>query len=150
VPSEPLNRTTMSHRMPVALAFVMLSLACTDRMTPSRAGTIIRHSRAFLSGSPETHPVFDGVTNLLTGSQGSTSEQQNGNSCIAEFAYHWPRDPLSRDPNQHGDSLKAQVILIRRGSSWFVDDDRSRALLPSWPQLPRTPNPFSPAAEARP
>ena len=134
----------------VLLALCLLGVGCSDRMTPSRAGTIIRHSKAFLSGPPESLPVFDRVTALLTGPERSTQGPREGDSYIAEFSYHWPEDPKAAGAPRGVLELTAKVVLRRSGDSWAVDDDRTRALDPSWPRLPRTLNPFLPDPRATP
>ena len=140
---------TPERRRAFLVALVLVGVACSERLTPSRAATIIRHSKAFLSGSPESQPVFDGVSSLLAGSGGSTPERQEGDLSVAEFRYHWPaKDPASsRGPA--GLTLTASVVLRRSPNGWAVDDERSKTLTPSWPQLPRTPNPFATGTEVR-
>lgn len=118
-----------------ALAF---AAGCTERLTPARAGTILRHSKAFLSGSYESHPVFDGVTAVLTPDGAIAAKAGEGDSCIAEFSYHWPA--------ASGFPRTARVFLRRSGGGWAVDDERSRTLVPSWPQLPGGSASFGPAA----
>jgi hypothetical protein len=132
------------------LALIAFSAGCSERLTPSRAGTIIRHSKAFLSGTLESQPVFDGVSALLTGAQGGTPARQEGDSYVAEFSYHWRPDPKNRIAGNTVPMLKASVVLRRLGNSWAVDDEQSRALIPSWPQLPRDTNPFSSAGRVVP
>jgi hypothetical protein len=39
--------------------------------------------------------------------------------------------------------LTARVFLRRAPNGWAVDDERSKALVPTWPRLPAVPNPFS-------
>jgi hypothetical protein len=121
------------------LALVLLSAGCSERLTAARAGTVIRHSKAFLSGAPASDPVFDGVSSLRM----ESGYGEEGDSCVAEFSYHWPPDPLARNAGSLSPELTASVYLRRYGGSWAVDDARSRSLVPSWPQLPRTSNPFS-------
>jgi hypothetical protein len=147
---SPLTRRPLGGRKVALLALCVLGVACSERLTPARAGTIIRHSKAFLSGPPESHPVFDRVSGLLAGSEGWTPESQEGDSYIAEFSYHWPADPKTDGAGRPSSELTARVFLRRSGGSWAVDDDRSRTLVPSWPQLPKTPNPFWPDARAVP
>jgi hypothetical protein len=149
-PRSSLSRQPLGRRDVALLAICVLGLGCSERLTPSRAGTIIRHSKAFLSGSPESHPVFDKVTALFTGSEGWTPERQEGNSYIADFSYHWPEDPKAEGVGRPVPELTARVVLRRLGNSWAVDDDQSRALVDSWPQLPKTPNPFSSPRERFP
>jgi hypothetical protein len=146
----PVSSKPLGRRQVALLALCVLGVGCSERLTPSRAGTIIRHSKAFLSGAPESHPVFDRVSALLTGSEGSTPERQEGDSYIVEFSYHWPEGPKAGGAGRHAPELTARVFLRRLGNSWAVDDDRSRALVPSWPQLPGMPNPFWPSARAVP
>ena len=141
---SPLNRKPLGRWEVALLAFCLFGVGCSERLTPSRAGTIIRHSKAFLSGSPESHPAFDRVSALLTGSGGPAPERQEGDSYIVEFSYHWPADPKAGGGGRPVYELKARVFLRRSGNGWAVDDDRSKALVPSWPQLPKTPNPFWP------
>jgi hypothetical protein len=141
---SPLSRQPLGRREVALLALCVFGVSCSERLTPARAATIIRHSKAFLSGAPESHPVFDKVTGLLGGGKGWSSERREGDSYVAEFSYHWPRDPRAERTGQPTWELKASVILRRLGNSWAVDDDKSRAFIPSWPQLPRTPNPFWP------
>jgi hypothetical protein len=141
---SPLSRKRLCRWEVALLALCIFGIGCSERLTPSRAGTIIRHSKAFLSGSPESQPVFDGVSALLTGSGGSTPERQEGDSYIAEFSYHWPADANAGGVGRPVYDLTARVFLRRSGNGWAVDDDRSKALVPSWPRLPKTPNPFWP------
>jgi hypothetical protein len=136
--------TTSGRREVALLVFCVFAVGCSERLTPSRAGTIIRHSKAFLSGVPEGQPVFDRVSALLTGTEGRTPERQEGDSYIAVFSYHWPEDPRSKGTGRSVTELTARVFLRRSGNGWAVDDDRSKALVPSWPRLPREPNPFWP------
>ncbi len=145
-----LSRQPLGRREVALLALCVFGVGCSERLTPSRAGTIIRHSKAFLSGPPESHPVFDKVSALLTGSEGATPERQEGDSYIVEFSYHWPEDPKAEESGRPIPELTARVFLRRLGNSWAVDDDRSRTLVPSWPQLPRTPSPFWPIPRAVP
>ncbi len=121
------------------LALVLLSAGCSEKLTPARAGTVIRHSKAFLSGAPASDPIFDGVRSLHM----ESAYGEEGDSCVAEFSYHWPPDPRARNAGSLSPELTARVHLRRYGGSWAVDDARSRTLAPSWPQLPRTFNPFS-------
>lgn len=124
---------------------LVVVLGCSDRLTPARAGTIIRHSKAFLSGSPESQPVFDGVTRLSFASAG----REKADSCVAEFSYHWRPDGRARRVEENATVLTASVFLRRSGNAWAVDDEQSRKLIASWPQLPRAPNPFWPGVEVR-
>lgn len=126
------------------LVLCVLAVGCSEPLTPSRAATIIRHSKAFLSGSPESQPVFDKVSALLTAAGDRTSGSQEGDSCIAEFSYHWLEGRTAEGAGQTSSELTARVVLRRLGNSWAVDDERSRALVPSWPQLPRAPDLFWP------
>ena len=121
------------------LVLVLLPAGCSEKLTAARAGTVIRHSKAFLSGAPASDPVFDGVSSLRM----ESAYGEKGDSCLAEFSYHWPPDPLARNSGSLPPELTARVYLRRYGGSWSVDDARSRTLMPSWPQLPRTSNPFS-------
>jgi hypothetical protein len=143
-PRSPLSRKPLARLEVALLALCFFGMGCSERLTPSRAGTIIRHSKAFLSGSPESHPVFDKVSALLAGSEGWTPERQEGDSYIAEFSYHWPEDPRAGGAGRGVSVLTGRVVLRRSGNSWAVDDDRSRALEPLWPRLPKTENPFGP------
>jgi hypothetical protein len=140
----PVSSKPLGRREVALLALCVFGVGCSERLTPSRAGTIIRHSKAFLSGVPEGQPVFDGVSALLTDTEGRTPERQEGDSYIAEFSYHWPEDPKSKGPGRSVAELTARIFLRRSGNGWAVDDDRSRALVPSWPRLPKTPNLFWP------
>jgi hypothetical protein len=149
-PPPPLSRQPLGRREVALLAACLLGVSCSERLTPSRAATVIRHSKAFLSGAPESHPVLDKVTGLLTGGKGWTPERQEGDSYIAEFSYHWPQEPKQQEAGQPALELKASVVLRRLGNSWTVDDDQSRVLVPSWPQLPKTPNPFLPSVRVAP
>jgi len=150
------NRRAPRSRQPLGrgkiwlLALCVVGVACSERLTPSRAATVIRHSKAFLSGPPESQPVFDRVSALLSGSQGGTPERQEGDSCVAVFSYHWPADPKPDGAGRALAELEARVVLRRTGNSWAVDDHLSRLLVPSWPQLPRTANPFSSSARSAP
>ena len=143
----PLSAGAFGRRVAGLLVLCALAVGCSDRLTPSRAGTIIRHSKAFLSGSPESQPVLDRVSSLLTGSKGLTPARQEGDSCVAVIVYHWPERAVVGGSGRPGPDLTAMIVLSRSGNGWAVDDERSRALTPSWPQLPRTPNPF---LQARP
>lgn len=140
----------LNSREVALLALCVFSAGCSERLTPSRAATIIRHSKAFLSGPPESHPVFDRVSALLPGSEGRAPERQEEDSYIAEFSYHWPEDPKAKGAGLGGSELTARVVLRRSGNGWDVDDDRSRALDPSWPRLSRTSRSFWPGAPAVP
>ena len=141
----------MKGRREVALlAVCVLVVACSDRLTPSRAGTIIRHSKAFLSGSPESQPVFDKVSALVAGSRGAAPAEQEGDSYVANFTYYWPESRTPEGMGRISPELEASVVLVRRGDSWAVDDRLSTALVPSWPQLPRTSSPFLPRAAPTP
>ena len=147
---SPLSRQPLGHREVALVALCILGVGCSERLTLARAGTIIRHSKAFLSGAPESQPVFGRVSALLTGSKGWTPERQEGDSYIAEFSYHWPEGPKAEGAGRPVQELTASVVLRRLGNSWTVDDDLSRAFVPSWPQLPKTPNPFWPGARGLP
>ena len=141
----------LSGRGEVALlALCVFSAGCSERLTPSRAGTIIRHSKAFLSGPPESLPVFDRVSALLPAPEDRTPEGQEADSYIAEFSYHWPEDPKAEGAGRGGSERTARVVLRRSGNGWDVDDERSRALDPSWPRLPRTSFLYWPHARAVP
>jgi hypothetical protein len=117
------------------MALALLTAGCSEKLTPDRAGTVIRHSKAFLSGAPASDPVFDGVSSLHM-------DSEDGDSCVAEFSYHWPPDPRARNSDSLAPRLTVRVYLRRYGGSWAVDDARSRTLVSSWPQLPRTSIPF--------
>ncbi len=137
---------TPRPRQLLLIALVMMS-GCSERLTPARAGTIIRHSKAFLSGAPESQPVFDRVDRIDAGPAGSTGGGGDGDSCLVEFSYHWrPQAGVA----EFREEQKATVVLRRAGGSWAVGDERSHALIPSWPQLPGGPNPFGPAVPIRP
>src|SRR3954469_25210767 len=126
----------MSRRPFLALQILCvcaLATSCSDRLTPARAATVIRHSGAFLSGIPESQPVLDGVS-ALRNSERAGSE---ADSCVADFTYHWP----GQEGNQ---TLMGSVVLRRSPNGWAVDDVQSRALTPSWPQLPKTQSSFFP------
>ena len=141
----------MLGRWEVALlALCFFGVGCSERLTASRAGTIIRHSKAFLSGAPEGQPVFGKVTGLLAGIGGRTPERREADSYIAEFSYHWREGSRTEGMNRSFEELNSMVVLRRSGGSWAVDDDGSRALVPSWPQLPKTQNPFLPGASRAP
>ncbi len=125
------------RRVVALLTLCLLSTGCTERLTPSRAGTIIRHSKAFLSGPPESQPVFDGVSALLPGPEASTPEGREGESCVVEFSYHWPEEPKAAGAGGPVAELTGRLVLRRLGNGWDVDDDASRTLDPSWPRLSR-------------
>ncbi len=129
-------------------AVAILGVGCSEPLTPARAGTIIRHSKAFLSGPPESLPVFDGVTALLPGSEGSRAGQDEGDSYVAEFAYHWPDGAKTGGAGLPGTRLTARIVLGRSGNGWAVDDDRSRELVPTWPRLPAASSSFWPPTPA--
>jgi hypothetical protein len=148
IPPEVIRSGRADPPQALLLMFVVLALACADRLTPSRAATVLRHSKAFLSGAPESQPVFDGVTSLRPGTGMRPADSRDPDTCIADFTYHWPAD--SRAPEGPRPELKASVVLRRFGNSWGVDDERSRALVPSWPQLPGSPNTLWPKAPTRP
>jgi hypothetical protein len=130
---------SLAGRGAVLLALALLPAGCSEKLTPARAGTVIRHSKAFLSGAPASDPVFDGVTSLRM----ESAYGEAGDSCVVEFSYHWPPDPRARNSSSLSPELTVRVYLRRYGGSWSVDDARSRTLVPSWPQLPRTSNLFS-------
>jgi hypothetical protein len=132
----------LGRRLEALLALALSISGCSERLTPSRAATIIRHSKAFLSGAPESMPVFDGISGLFPSSERGTSGTQEADTCIAEFSYHWPIDPRARSSARTEARLTARVVLRRLGNGWAVDDRQSRTLVPSWPQLPRTPSPL--------
>jgi hypothetical protein len=136
----------MFHRRQVLLIALILTSGCSERLTPARASTIIRHSKAFLSGAPESQPVLDKVTRLEAGPIGSEPGGRNGDSCVAEFSYHWRPAGPPRAGEHGGPQREARVVLRRAGGSWAIDDERTRALLPSWPRLPKSPDAFGPAA----
>lgn len=127
---------TLHLRQLLPIALILMS-GCSERLTPVRAGTIIRHSKAFLSGAPESQPVFDRVDRIDAGPTGSTAGGGGGDSCVVEFSYHWRPQAGVADFREE---QKARVALGRAGGSWTVDDERTRALFPSWPQLPKSPN----------
>jgi len=113
-------------------------------MTRPRAETILRHSKAFLSGSPATQPVLDRVTELVAGSGKQDGEPGQDGSCVAEFDYHY-LSPTARigSSESAGLRLKGRAVLRRLTNGWTVDDEATRALTPTWPQLPKVPNPLS-------
>lgn len=129
----------IAPRGALLLALALFPVGCSEKLTPGRAGSVIRHSKAFLSGAPASDPVFDGVSTLRM----ESAYGDAGDSCLTEFSYHWPPDPRSRNSGSLSPALTARVYLRRYGGTWAVDDARSRTLVPSWPQLPRTSNPFS-------
>ena len=108
-------------------------------MTPARAATILRHSKAFLSGAPESDPVLDGVSSVTMEPAAGDREPDTG---VVAFTYHWPPPPGAGGSGQFTVVLTASVYLRRTGAAWAVDDTRTKALVPSWPQLPRTQRPF--------
>ena len=112
-------------------------------MTRPRAETILRHSKAFLSGSPATQPVLDGVTALVAGSGTPSGDPEQDGACVAEFDYHYPEDGRTGGSGAAGLRLKARAVLRRLTNGWTVDDEATRALTPTWPQLPKVPNPLS-------
>lgn len=136
----------VAGRGALLLALALLPAGCSEKLTPGRAGTVIRHSKAFLSGAPASDPVFDGISSLRM----ESAYGEAGDSCLVEFSYHWPTDPKLRNFGSLSPPLTARVYLRRYGGSWAVDDARSRTLMPTWPQLPRTSNPFSDAAPGSP
>jgi hypothetical protein len=136
----------LTGRGALLLALTLLPAGCSEKLTPGRAGTVIRHSKAFLSGAPASDPVFDGVSSLRM----ESAYGEAGDSCVVEFSYHWPPDPGSRNSGPLSPSLTARVYLRRYGGSWAVDDARSRTLVPTWPRLPRTSSPFSDSAPGFP
>jgi hypothetical protein len=146
---SPLSRQPLGRREVALVALCLLAVGCSERLTLSRAGTIIRHSKAFLSGAPESQPVFGRVSGLQAAIEGGTPERREADSYIASFTYHWPVGSAggSGRPVQE---LTAAVVLSRSGGSWAVDDGRSKALVPSWPQLPKTLNPLWPGAPTIP
>jgi hypothetical protein len=137
---SPLRRQHFGGRAVMSVALCLLAVGCSEPLTRSRAETIIRHSKAFLSGAPESQPVFGRVSRLLASNEGGKPERREADSYIAEFSYHW-RNGSAEGGGRPVEELTAAVVLRRSGGSWAVDDDRSRALVPSWPQLPRTLNP---------
>ena len=108
-------------------------------MTPARAATILRHSKAFLSGAPESDPVLDGVSSVTVEPAPGGREPD---TCVAVFSYHWPPSPGADGSRQLTVALTASAYLRRSGAAWAVDDARTRTLVTSWPQLPRTQRPF--------
>jgi hypothetical protein len=120
---------------PLLAVLLLLSAGCSDRLTASRAATILRHSKAFLSGSPETQPILERVSTLES-APGTSS--QEGDLFIVEFSYHWLPNPRA-DGAGLPESMTAKVFLRRFSNGWAVDDERSRTLVPSWPRLPGAP-----------
>ena len=124
----------MSPKRVVAALLVLLGVLgaarCADSLTPSREATIHRHSKAFLSGAPESQPVLDAVTAIAP-------EEAAGDHRVVEFRYHFPGGEAM--------PISAKAVLSRSGGSWAVDDERSREVTPSWPRLPRQPSPFGSA-----
>lgn len=120
----------------VTVAILLGSAGCADRMTPARAATILRHSKAFLSGAPESGPILDGVSSVATEPAGDPDQ------CLVVFTYHWPPPRGAGAAGQLAPPLTASAYLRRSGAAWAVDDARSRTLISSWPQLPRTSRPF--------
>ena len=141
-PDTPRRSRAWRCRAAALLTLCVVGVACSERLTPSRAGTILRHSKAFLSGPPQSQPVFDRVSSLLPGPPGSTPKGQEGDSCLVVFAYHWPEGSKQGALGGASPELESKVVLRRTGGSWAVDDVLTRAYVPSWPQLPRTPDPF--------
>ncbi|HJW13779.1 MAG TPA: hypothetical protein VJ776_03735 [Thermoanaerobaculia bacterium] len=92
-----------------------------------------------MSGAPGSDPALDGVSSV-------TMEPAAGgggpDSCVVVFTYRWPPRPGAGGAEQLAVPLTASAYLRRSGAAWAVDDVRSRTLVPSWPQLPRTPRPF--------
>jgi hypothetical protein len=119
------------RRAVAALLLVLGASRCADSLTPSRAATILRHSKAFLSGAPESQPVLDSVTAVAP-------EGDDADHRVVEFRYHFPGADAMPIP--------AKAVLRRSGGSWAVDDELSRQVTPSWPRLPRQPAPFGSAA----
>ena len=138
-PFAPAGRTVPRWLPGVIAAILLASAGCSDRMTPARAATILRHSKAFLSGTPESQPILDGVSSVTMepGAGGSDSD-----SCVAVFSYHFAPPGAAGGAGQLAAPLTASVYLRRSGAAWTVDDERSKTLIPSWPQLPRTSRPF--------
>ena len=62
---------------------------------------------------------------------------EGDSSCVADFTYHWP----AREGSQ---TLMGSVALRRSPNGWAVDDIQSKALIPGWPQLPKTQSSFFP------
>jgi hypothetical protein len=87
--------------------------------------------------------MFDRVTALLPGTEGRTPQGEEGDSYIVEFSYHWPEPPAADGTTRPAVELTARVFLRRAPNGWAVDDERSKALVPTWPRLPAVPNPFS-------
>jgi len=133
------GRTFRSGLIGVTAVILLGSAGCTDRMTPARAATILRHSKAFLSGAPESAPVLDGVSSVEM-EPGAGGHEPD--TCVVVFTYHWPSPRRADAAGQLEATLTASVYLRRSGATWTVDDERSRTLIPSWPQLPRTSRPF--------
>lgn len=121
------------------MALLLGSAGCSDRMTPARAATILRHSKAFLSGAPESDPVFDGVSSVA---MEPAADGRDSDACVAVFTYHFPPSRGAGGAGQIAAPLTASAYLRRSGAAWTVDDARTRTLIPSWPQLPRTQRPF--------
>jgi hypothetical protein len=133
------GRTFSGSILGVVAAFLLASAGCSDRMTPARAATILRHSKAFLSGAPESDPVLDSVSSVTLE---PAADGRESDACVAVFTYHWPASRGSGVSGQFATPLTASAYLRRSGASWTVDDARTRTLIPSWPQLPRTQRPF--------
>jgi hypothetical protein len=108
-------------------------------MTPARAATILRHSKAFLSGAPESAPVLDGVSSV---EMEPAAGGRKPDTCVVVFTYHWPSPRGAGAAGLLAVPLTASAYLRRSGAAWTVDDVRTRTLVPSWPQLPRTQRPF--------
>ncbi|HKA35668.1 MAG TPA: hypothetical protein VKH43_02560 [Thermoanaerobaculia bacterium] len=133
------GRTFSGWMLGATVALLLGSAGCSDRMTPARAATILRHSKAFLSGAPESDPVLDGVSSVA---MEPAADGREADACVVVFTYHFPPSRGAGGAGQIAAPLTASAYLRRSGAAWTVDDARTRTLIPSWPQLPRTQRPF--------
>ena len=92
-----------------------------------------------LSGAPDSDPALETVSSVKMETAPGGRE---GDACVVVFSYHWPQPEKAGGPGRIVAPLTASVYLRRSGAAWAVDDARSRTLIPSWPQLPRTQRPF--------
>ena len=117
---KPLGRLKL---LPVMVAVASL-VGCGSRLSERHASQLVRRSPAFVrASSTRTGPVFARVSALL--------------ASVADWK------PQTRDSKQVISSQErpqmftAAVVASRESGSWQIDERRTKAFIPSWPDLPR-------------